>query len=116
MSSLLQQYVEAFNKKDLEGVGALFADPNRAIAHGSDGKGPVGNATSDVLRFLGPGKLALGKLNGEEVVVGVFAHETGGLARAGFGRLAGERDGKIVQIFWDNDATLAWKAELVRTS
>jgi hypothetical protein len=55
MASLLQQYVEAFNKKDIDAVGALFVDPNRAIAHGADGKGPVGNATSDVLRFLGPG-------------------------------------------------------------
>jgi hypothetical protein len=114
--SLLQQYVDAFNNKDTEAVGALFEDPDRAIGHGSDGKGAVSNATSDVVRFLGPGRLALGNLQGEEVVVGIFPHEAGGWGRVGFGRLAGERNGKIVQIFWENDATLAWQAELVRAS
>ena len=98
MSSLLEGYVDAFNGKDTSAVAALFEDPNLAIAHGADDKGKVGQATSDVLRFLGPGRLALGRPDGEGVVAGVFLTRPADRA-GGFGRLAVERDCKIVQIF-----------------
>jgi hypothetical protein len=114
MRELLRSYVQAFNQRDAAAVAALFEDVQQAIAHGEDGAGRVVNATGDVLRFLGPaGRLALGLLNGEPVVVGLFPHEEGGWGRVGVGRLGQERDGKIVRIHWVSDQTLAWQARLV---
>lgn len=114
MSELLRSYADAFNKRDAAAVAALFEDVQQAIAHGEDGKGAVVNATGDVLRFLGPsGRLAVGLLDGETVLVGLFPHEEGGWGRVGIGRLGQEREGKIVRIHWLTDQTLAWQARLV---